>query len=213
MESGLHIPWSTVVIAKYLGQVLTPETAKAMALEMADASDTPIDIDCFAAQDCVKESSLPAWEPMTRPALDELLCGDADAVNFYRCVAHCTHTYDDLIDNDKPVSQADLHAFVWRLLFEIPLNPFFDKHQNVLRPLLMTGILNWIAANEMEQSGSREELRVAHVIRYSAGDILLASMTLTGGIEHARTHARRARLMLQDETWLHYSTEKQDTSP
>jgi hypothetical protein len=157
--------------------------------------------------------SLPDWEPMTRAALEELLCGDMDAVNFYRCVAHCSHTYDDLVDRDKPVSPQALHTFVWRLLFELPLNPFFVKHQSVLRPLLMTGILNWIAANDMERSGSKEELRVAHVIRYAAGDILLAAMTLTGGIDHARTHARRARLMLQDETWLHYSTEKKDLLP
>ena len=46
----MQVPWSTVVIAKYLGQVLTPETAKAMALEIADGPNTPIDIDAFAAQ-------------------------------------------------------------------------------------------------------------------------------------------------------------------
>lgn len=185
------------LLALHAGQTITRELAVDMVRELFPP-EAPVP---------------PAWEPMTKPALQELLCGDGDAVDFYRCVSHCTHTYDDLVDKDKPVSQGDLHAFVWRLLFELPLNPFFDKHQHTLRPLLMTGILNWIAANDMERSGSCEELRVAHVIRYSAGDILLASMVLTGGIEHARTNARRARLMLQDETWLHYSTEKRDPLP
>ena len=148
---------------------------------------------------------------MSHEGLRDLLCQNDDAIAFYLHVARWTHTYDDLIDADKPVSHDDLHVFVWRMLFDIPLNPFFNQHQSTLRPLLMTGILNWVAANEMEKSGSREQLRIAHVIRYAVGDILLACMAITGGIEHARRNARRARLMLQDETWAHYSTEKQGT--
>jgi hypothetical protein len=50
MESGLQIPWSTVVIAKYLGQVLTAETAKAMALEISHGPCAPVVIDAFPAQ-------------------------------------------------------------------------------------------------------------------------------------------------------------------
>ena len=152
-------------------------------------------------------STHPAWEPLNAELLRELLCGDEDAVAFYRHVANLSHTYDDLIDGDKAVSPPQVHAWVWTALFELPLNPFFVRFEGTLRPLLMTGILNWIAANEMERSGSREELRVAHVTRYAVGDVLLAAMTLTGGIDHARRHARRARLSLQDETWAHYSTE------
>lgn len=140
--------------------------------------------------------------------LNELLCGDKNAADFYLQVARWSHTYDDLVDGDKVLTAEHLHTFVWRMLFGIPLNPFFVAHQDTLRPLLMTGILNWIAANEMEQSKKTEELRVSHIIRYSVGDILLASMVLTGGVEHARANARRARLAIQDETWLHYATEK-----
>lgn len=153
-------------------------------------------------------STHPDWGPLSPELLHELLCGDESAMAFYRSVAAWAHVYDDLIDGDRPVSHADIHRFVWISLFDLPLNPFYARFQEVLRPIIMTGILNWIAANEMEASGSTEELRVAHVIRYSVGDVLLAAMTLTGGIDHARRNARRARLSLQDETWAHYSTEK-----
>ena len=145
---------------------------------------------------------------MNLPGLQELLCHNADAVALYLHVARWSHTYDDLVDKDKPVSQEALHVFVWRMMFDIPLNPFFLTHQSVFRPLLMTGILNWIAANQMEASGEEEQLRIAHVIRYSVGDVLFAAMVLTGGIAHARLNAARARLMIQDETWLHYAAEK-----
>lgn len=150
----------------------------------------------------------PTWEAMSLPALQDLLCHNADAVALYLHVARWSHTYDDLVDKDKPVSPEALHVFVWRMLFDIPLNPFFAANQTILRPLLMTGILNWIASNEMEASGEKEQLRVAHVIRYSGADVLFACMVLTGGIAHARLNACKARLMIQDETWLHYVTEK-----
>lgn len=153
--------------------------------------------------------SLPAdWEPFSVEALRDLLCGNDDAIQFYLHIARLSNTYDDLIDKDKAVTNERIHDFVWRALFAIPLNPFYITHQSVLRPVLMTGIMNWIAANEMEASGSREECRVAHVIRYAVGDILLAAMVMTGGVEHARKNARRARLMIQDETWAHYAAEQ-----
>ena len=154
------------------------------------------------------QSSHPNWQPMTHELLRELLHSNEDAVQFYLHIARWSQVYDDLIDGDKPVSPDALHTFVWRMLFAIPLNPFFNTHQDTLRPLIMTGILNWVAANEMEKSGSVEELRVAHVTRYSVGDVLLACMVLTGGVEHARANARRASLMVRDETWQHYATEK-----
>lgn len=182
-----------LALGTHLGQVLTPELAAQIEQSVADK--------------CLHEK--PQWEALSTETLSELLCGDSDAIEFYLHVARWTHTYDDLVDADKPITEEQLHVFVWRMLFDIPLNPFFDKYQGIFRPLLMNGILNWIAANDMEASKDKEQLRVAHVIRYSVGDILLAAMAITGGMEHARKNARRARLMIQDETWIHYLTEKQ----
>lgn len=150
----------------------------------------------------------PEWQELSYPILLELLCGNEDAARFYIDVARASHTYDDLIDADASVDAEAIHTMVWRLLFSIPLNAFFAAHQNILRPILMTGILNWVAANDMESTGITEELRVAHVVRFSVSDILLASMVLVGGVEHARKNARKARLLMQDETWIHYATEQ-----
>ena len=71
----------------------------------------------------------------------------------------------------------------------------------------LCAILNWRAANDMEASGSLEELRIAHSIRYALSDVVLMCMALTGGAEHAATNARRARLMGQNDTWAHYRAE------
>jgi hypothetical protein len=77
----------------------------------------------------------------------------------------------------------------------------------VIRPVLITGILNWKAATDIERDGCTEELRIAHALRYAIADILLISMEIVGGHEHAMRNARRARLMSQADTWAHYKDE------
>lgn len=153
----------------------------------------------------------PPWELFTPEALSELLCGNDDAARCVRDIARCSHTYDDLIDRDKPVADAVIHDLIWTLLIALPVNPFYRAHQDVIRPVLITGILNWQAATDIERSGCEEELRLAHVMRYAVADVLLICMEITGGHEHAMRHARRARLMSQADTWAHYFAEHNPT--
>lgn len=149
----------------------------------------------------------PPWELFTPEALSELLCGNDDAARCVRDIARCSHTYDDLIDRDKPVADAVIHDLIWTLMIALPVNPFYRAHQDVIRPVLITGILNWQAATDIERSGCEEELRLSHVLRYAVADVLLICMEITGGHEHAMRHARRARLMSQADTWAHYRSE------
>ena len=150
---------------------------------------------------------IPPWPKYTRDALLEIMAGNEDAAQMMLDIAACSHIYDDLIDGDKRVQPEDIHSLVWRLLATIPLNPFFREHETMLRPLLITGIINWHAANQMEQGGELEELRIAHAIRYSIGDVGLMAMALAGGHDHAVKNARRARLLFQYDTWAHYKSE------
>ena len=156
---------------------------------------------------CSSMMAKPEWELYSEQGLLDLLCGNRDAVQFMIDISRVSHTYDDLIDRDKPVPDACIHDMVWSLLVTIPVNPFYRAHQNTLRPVLITSIMNWRASLEMERSQSDEELRIAHVTRYSLADALLLCMVLTGGHEHAARHARRARLMAQADTWANYASE------
>lgn len=149
----------------------------------------------------------PEWELYSEQGLLELVCGNTDAARFLVDIARCSHTYDDLIDKDKPQSDEAVHDLVWSLLVTIPTNPFYRANENTLRPVLITSIMNWRASVDMERSASVEELRIAHVTRYSLADVVLLCMVLTGGPDHAAQHARRARLMSQADTWAHYAAE------
>ena len=146
----------------------------------------------------------PPWELYSPAGLLELMAGDTAAAQFCIDIARCSHIYDDLIDRDKPVGEKKVHELMWALLFTIPLNPFFAAHQAAIRPVLMTAILNWQAANDIEADAITEELRVAHVLRYALADVVLLCMAITGGREHAMRHARRAALMGRADTWHHY---------
>lgn len=153
------------------------------------------------------KDGVPPWPQCTNDALLELMCGDADAVEMLRHISLWSHAYDDLIDRDKPIADDTIHDVMWRLLVKLPMNPFWRKHELLLRPLFITGILNWRAANDMQAAGCEEELRIAHVIRYSISDVGLMAMALAGGESHAMKNARRARLLFQFDTWEHYRGE------
>jgi hypothetical protein len=149
----------------------------------------------------------PPWETYSEAALLDLLCGNADAARFVIDIAQCSHAYDDLIDRDKPVPDATVHGLVWKLLVSVPVNAFFRQHQDTIRPVLITAILNWHAATQMEKTGCAEELHVAHALRYALGDVVLLCMALLGGHQYAMDNARRARLMAQADTFAHYASE------
>ena len=201
----MHIPWSTLVISKHLGQALTPETARAIITEIARGPDAPaIPI---AAIVSATAQPVPPWELWSKSGLLDLVAGNEWAARFLLDVAAWSHAYDDLIDQDKPVPTQAIHAMMWRVLVDIPENPFFKTHQDALRPVLATSVLNWRAANDMEKSGCLEQLRISHATRYELSDLLLLCMVLTGGAEHAAQNAQRARLMGQNDTWAHYRAE------
>jgi hypothetical protein len=155
----------------------------------------------------IEPMGAPPWEVYSPGGLLELMAGNQDAAKFITDIAAVSHIYDDLVDADKPVPPAAAHDLVWRLMFEIPVNPFFCTHQAALRPVLITSILNWRAANDMERGAAIEELRISHVTRYALADVVLICMLLAGGKEHAERNARRARLMGQNDTWANYRSE------
>lgn len=155
----------------------------------------------------VPDIAVPPWPRSTPEAMLEIMAGDRDAVSMMGDLAVWTHIYDDLVDCDKPVSETHIHELMWRVLVTLPTNPFWRRHEALLRPLLITGILNWRAANDIEARGNLEELRIAHAIRYSICDIGLLAMFLAGGHDHAVQYARQARLMFQHDTWAHYRGE------
>lgn len=155
--------------------------------------------------------SLP-WPPAQESEWLTLMCGNEDAVRFVKDIAFWSHVYDDLIDRDKPVKDQTIHTMMWKLMVALPMNAFYREHESMLRPVIINGILCWHAANDMEQTGAVEELRISHVIRHTIGDVALMAMALAGGQDHAIQNARRCRLLTQTGSWAQYREEHTNAS-
>lgn len=153
------------------------------------------------------KDDLPPWDQKLA-SLEEMFLGNEEAIRFMETISIWTHLYDDLIDKDKEVSEEFVHEVMWKIMVGLPMNKFYTDNARLLAPIVATGILNWRGANEMEQIGSKEELYIAHVTRYSINDLALMVMTILGGSLHAARYARDARLAFQRDTLAHYLKER-----
>ena len=104
--------------------------------------------------------------------------------------------WDDLIDRDVPVGPQEINAAFWRLLITLPANPFYAQHADLLRPLLIVGVANWMAGNELAVEGHKD---LEWFMRMGFVDVLVLCAFLNGGLAAAIAAAKRARLFLKDE--------------
>ncbi len=132
--------------------------------------------------------------------LGEIFLGDTRAVAFVRDIAQIAHTWDDLVDGDVPVSRATISAAFHKAVIDLNLNPFFRENCATLLPVMLNGILNWHAANDLEAAGGAHALQVSHVCRCAAGDVALMVAAIIGGTDHARAHAAEIKIMMQQDS-------------
>ena len=132
--------------------------------------------------------------------LRELFLGRDDAVDFVRNLAFIVDVWDDLVDRDVSVAPAAVsHAFTLAIV-GFNTNSFFRQNVDKLLPVLMTGILNWHGANELEAHGTLHALQVAHVTRCSIGDVAVLAAGLIGGMEHGARCAAEIRMLMQQDS-------------
>lgn len=125
--------------------------------------------------------------------------GNQAAVDYVLMVAKVADVWDNLIDRDAPVSDEAINGAFWTLAIEIPGNPFYRAHIDDLRPVLATGITNWLIANKIERDETlpHRAIEIAHVIRYSIADAILMVALLVGGREWAAEVGTELRLRSQ----------------
>lgn len=133
--------------------------------------------------------------------LSECLRGNNDAISFVHLLFEAFHFWDDLIDRDKVLEDADIDRNCYAMLVELPLNPFWNAHRQALMPLVITAIHNWKLANGIErnETASNDEKIIAFVIRSSYMDILVMCCHLIGGFGWANACADRIRAVVHGE--------------
>lgn len=143
-------------------------------------------------------------EHLVRERLLAAFRGNEDAVRLIYDIRAIAHTWDDLIDGDKVATPAEIHQAFTAATVGLNLNAFFRQHAALITPVLLTGILNWHAANDLEKDGREHCLDVAYAIRCAVGDVALLCAFVTGGMAHAQAHAAQLRMLLQQDSRTDY---------
>jgi len=113
---------------------------------------------------------------------------------------------DDWRDNDE-VSPQEKEAVIYKVMFLLPNNPFFQYHSKELLPIVSNLVLRWIGANRLEDN--REDLHKAYMWRAAYYDLILEVVRLVHGFE-AAANASDFVARLYGETFEDYVKEFQN---
>jgi purine-cytosine permease-like protein len=112
--------------------------------------------------------------------------GNQDALNMYRAFVNLAHTWDDMIDRDKPVSADDINRAFLTCLVYLPANPFYRAIQDQILPMWLVVVSSYETANAFEKAKDPHGIEIAHSLRYAAGNIVAYAVHVCLGAEKAK---------------------------
>ena len=128
-----------------------------------------------------------------------LLKGNTDATVLCVDLMNICQVWDDLVDRDKEYTDDDINRTFQTMLFRLPLNKFYDKNQDELRPVIMNAILKWFDSNEMEKEAKTEDLHMTYMLRAEIYSIFCYVAFLVGGLEYAKTVGPQIRRIYNEK--------------
>ena len=112
--------------------------------------------------------------------------GNQDALDMYRLFAFLAHTWDDLVDKDKAVSEADINAAFLTALVFLPANPFYKSIQDAILPMWVAVVSGYETANIFERNKDIHGIEIGHTLRYAAGNIIAYAVHVCVGRDKAK---------------------------
>ena len=112
--------------------------------------------------------------------------GNEYALHMYRMLVDLVHTWDDLIDKDREVSEQEINnAFLIALVY-MPSNPFYRQIQDSVMPMWVTVLSAYEVANKFERDKDAHGLEIAHNLRFAAGHVVSYMVQVCVGYEKSR---------------------------
>jgi len=111
--------------------------------------------------------------------------GNEDALQMYRMFVDLLHTWDDLVDKDKDVTEAKINNAFLICLVYLPCNPFYQTIQRDVLPMWISVVSSYETANKFEREKDAHGIEIAHGLRYVAGNIIAYAMHVCVGPEKA----------------------------
>lgn len=111
--------------------------------------------------------------------------GNEDALNMYRAFVSLLHTWDDMVDKDKPLTEWQINEAFLTCLVYLPANPFYRHIQDQIFPMWLVVVSGYAAANKFERDKDAHGIEIAHSLRYAAGNIIAYAIHVCVGAEEA----------------------------
>lgn len=111
--------------------------------------------------------------------------GNQDAINLFDMLIDLAHTWDDLVDKDKDVTEAKINNAFMICLVYLPMNPFYQLIQRDVMPMWITVVSAYQTANHYEKTKDAHGVEIAHTLRYAAGQIVAYAVHVCVGPEKA----------------------------
>lgn len=112
--------------------------------------------------------------------------GNADALQVYQAMVDLAHTWDDLVDKDKDVSQEDINRGFLICLVYLQTNPFYRQIQDQIIPMWVSVVSAYETANQFEKTKDEHGIEIAHTLRYAAGHIVSYMVHVCVGADKAK---------------------------
>jgi hypothetical protein len=126
---------------------------------------------------------------------------DQSAADFLNMMFQIAHVWDDLIDKDVETAAVDIHnAFLCALVY-LPRNAFYRQHFDMLHPITVAAVNNWLTANELERSEDENDRRIAYISRSGYIDLINQVAFIVGGVQWATQVGPVVRRFVHQEGW------------
>ena len=112
--------------------------------------------------------------------------GNDHALQMYRMLVDLLHTWDDLVDKDKELSEAEINNSFLIALVYLPSNPFYRQIQDQILPMWTSVVSAYAVANQYERNKDEHGIEIAHTLRYTAGHIVSYMVLVCNGYEKAK---------------------------
>jgi len=133
--------------------------------------------------------------------------GNEDALNLFRMIIDLAHTWDDLIDKDKNISDIEIHNSFLICLVYMQANPFYRKIQEQVWPMWLTVVSAYETANKFERDKDPHGLEISHGLRYAGGHIIAYIIHTCVGAEKAKEFLPEVWKIIINERFEEYRKE------
>ena len=138
--------------------------------------------------------------------LTSVLKGDKDAINLCVQLGALSQTWDDLADGDNAVDAKSAYNAIKTALVHVPGNPFYQHYFHELFPIIVSTVDDWEAANDLEKSGNKADLRMSFVLRDKFASVIVYCAGIIGGEQWKKRVAPEIMRYVCDESFEDYAT-------